>query len=330
MHARRRQIIAVGLGVVLAIGVVGYAGAGLYVLQSGTHLDGGCHAEHAAFTPAKWDNGWVSSDFTPTLDVSPYFMPAYEEVSFPSRGSANLTIKGWLVPGASAESPTVIAVHGQGSCRRDPAILLPAGMLHREGFSVLLIDLRDQGDSSREDGRYGLGSDEYNDVLGAWDFLVGRGVPAAKIGAFGQSGGAAPVVVAMGEEPRLAAGWEESGFADMGALFVEELHRMGFPEQLAFGGTVWSVIFGDDVVGKSPVAEAKKIGTRPFQVVHGTSDNRVNVHHAGDLQAALAAANPNARPAWLIPDGEHVQGPFLLPAEYEQRLGDFFRGALGG
>ena len=44
MKIRRSRLAAIGLGTVLTLGVVGYAGAGLYVLQTGTHLDGGCHA----------------------------------------------------------------------------------------------------------------------------------------------------------------------------------------------------------------------------------------------------------------------------------------------
>ncbi len=178
----RRRVVGIGLGAVLAVGVVGYAGAGLYVLESGTHLDGGCHPQHATFTPARWDNSWVSDDFTPTLDVAPYFMPNYEEVSFRSRVDTSLTIRGWMIPAATATAPTVIVVHGLGSCKRDPAILLPAGMLHRQGFGVLMIDLRDQGDSSGEDGRYGAGSDEYRDVLGAWDWLIARGIPPSGSG----------------------------------------------------------------------------------------------------------------------------------------------------
>lgn len=329
MKIRRSRLAAIGLGTVLTLGVVGYAGAGLYVLQTGTHLDGGCHAEHAAFTPASWSNQvWVSGDFASTLNAAPYFMPDYQHVSFPSRGDTNLTIDGWMIPAATADAPTVIVVHGQGSCKRDPAILMPAGMLHRQGFGVLLIDVRDSGDSSTEDGRFGAGSDEYRDVLGAWDWLVGGGTAPQRIGLFGQSGGAAAIVVAMGEEPQVAAGWEESGFMDMAVLVKEELRRMGFPEILAPAGTLWAQVFGDDFVGKSPLAELKKVGTRPFQVVHGSHDQRVNVHHATDAEAVLKVANPSAT-AWLIPNGEHVQGPFLVPEEYEARLGTFFHAALG-
>jgi dipeptidyl aminopeptidase/acylaminoacyl peptidase len=330
MRVLHRRAIAIGLGVTLALGVAGYAAAGLAVLQIGLSESGGCRAEHAAFTPANFKTDvWVSDDFSAKgFDVQQYLMPDFSEVTFPSRGEPAITIHAWWVPGPRPDGPAVVAVHGAGSCRRDPAILVPAGMLHRQGFGVLLIDMRDNGDSTREDGRYGAGSDEYRDVLGAWDWLVGQGVPAARIGAFGQSGGAAAVVVAMGEEPRLAAGWEESGPSDMTTAVIEELRRDHYPEWLAPAVTAWAQVFGDDIVGRSPLVEARKVGTRPFQVVHGTADKRIAVHHATDLEAVLQAANPS-NSAWLIQDGQHVQGPFLVPAEYEGRLGTFFHAALG-
>jgi dipeptidyl aminopeptidase/acylaminoacyl peptidase len=328
MRTRRSRLAAAGLATVLSLGVVGYAGAGLFVLNTGTSLPGGCHQEHASFTPASWTNQtWVSGDWTTSLDARPYWMPDYQSVSFPSRDRA-LTIDAWLIPAAAADAPVVIAVHGQGSCKRDPAIVMPAGMLHRQGFGVLMIDLRDSGSSSTEDGRYGAGSDEYRDVLGAWDWLVSRGVAPARIGLFGQSGGGAAVTIAMGEEPRLAAAWEESGFMDMQTMVKEELRRMGYPEVLAPAASLWAKAFGDDFATLSPIAGVAKIGSRPFQIVHGTNDLRVNVHHATDAAAVQQRASP-AAVAWLIPGGGHVQGPFLVPSEYETRLGDFFGSALG-
>lgn len=337
MRASRRLVVA-AIGTVFAVGVVGYAGAGLYVLETGTAVSGVCRSEHAAFTPAAWTaNTWVSDDFSTTgFDVTPYLMPSFEDVTFPSRGDPGITIHAWWIPappaiaaaGLAVASPAVIVVHGLGSCRRDPAILLPAGMLHREGFGVLMMDMRDSGDSSDEDGRYGAGSDEYRDVLGAWDWLVGRGVDPSAIGAFGQSGGAPAVVNAMAEEPRFAAGWEESGPSDMAAVIREELKRLGFPEILAPAAAAWDRAFGDDIIAMSPLTEAKKIGARPFQVVHGSGDKRVSVHHGIDLAAALKAANPAATPAWIIDGGQHVQGPFRQPAEYQGRLAAFFGAAL--
>ena len=165
-------------------------------------------------------------------------------------------------------------------------------------------------------------------MLGAWDWLVGRGVPAARIGLFGQSGGAPAVMVAMGEEGRVAAGWEESGPSDLGSAAAEEARRDGLPEVAVPAGIFWMWVFGDDVINRSPLAEAAKFGTRPFQVVHGTADKRVAVHHGLDLEAVLQRTNP-ASQAWIIEGSHHVEGPFLLAVEYEQRLGAFFRSALG-
>lgn len=319
-----------GLGVLPALGVAVYAAAGLVVVRVGMAVNGGCHTEHASFTPAHFDTTvWVSDDFdAKDLDVTPYLMPQFREVTFPARGEPSITIHAWWVPGPKADGPAVVAVHGWGSCRRDPAILVPAGMLHREGFGVLLIDMRNHGDSTRDDGRYGFGSVEYRDVLGAWDWLVAQGILAMRIGLFGQSGGAAAVVVAMGEDSHVAAGWEESGAADTATAAVEELRRNKYPEILAPAAIFWMWLFGHDVVNRSPLNEAHRIGTRPFQVVHGTADERVAPHHATDLEAVLQVAYPASR-IWLIDGAQHVQGPFLVPAEYERRLGAFFHAALG-
>lgn len=325
----RRRLLPIGLGVILVLGVAGYAAAGLVAAQVTLGVKGGCDDAHASFTPADFaTNVWLSGDWdAPGFDVSPYLMPQFSEVTFPSRDEPSITIHGWWVPGPTADGPAVVVVHGWGSCRRDPTILVPAGMLHREGFSVLLIDMRDHGDSAREDGRYGFGSDEYRDVLGAWDWLTAEGVAPGRIGLFGQSGGAAAVVVAMGEEPRVAAGWEEAGAADLATVAVEEARYAHQPEILIPGVIAWMWLFGDDVINRSPLKEAYKIGTRPFQVVHGWMDERVAPHHAKDLEEAIQVANPASR-AWLIAGAEHVQGPFLVTEEYQRRLGEFFRAAL--
>jgi dipeptidyl aminopeptidase/acylaminoacyl peptidase len=325
----RRRLVAIGLAI-LVLGVAAYAAAGLVAAQMTLAENGGCNPQHASFTPADFTaNTWLSDDWqAPDFDVSPYLMPQFSEATFPARNEPSITIHAWWVPGPTADGPAVVVVHGMGSCRRDPTILVPAGMLHREGFGVLLIDMRDNGDSTREDGRYGFGSDEYRDVLGAWDWLVGQGVLAGRIGLFGESGGAAAVVVAMGEDSRVAAGWEEAGRADLATAAVEEARYAQKPEFLVPAAIFWMWVFGDDVINRSPLKEAYNIGTRPFQVVHGWMDERVAPHHAKDLEAALQVANPGSR-AWLIAGAEHVQGPFLATAEYQRRLGEFFHAALG-
>ena len=339
MRARRRWI-AVGLGVVLALGVAVYAGASYYAYDRLAAATPDCGGRFPDYTPASFGTEGISEDFTAGgFDTTPYAMPGYQEVSFPSRDARQprLTIRAWWVPAEKAGAPAVIVVHGWNSCRHDPVVLLPAGMLARNGFSVLMMDLRDQGDSDREDGRSGWGSEEYLDVLGAWDWLQSaQGLPASRIGLTGESLGGSSAIIAMAEEPTVAATWADSGFADLGALFDERI--AGFDERIAGNGLptwlrqgviAWAtIIANDDLTARSPVDEVERIGARPLAIVHGLADDDVELHHAKDLAAVHAKSVPGYEP-WLVPRALHLQAAFATPAEYERRIVEFFRASLG-
>jgi len=328
----RRRWIAVGLGVVLALGVAGYAGASYLVYQRSAvapHCDG----RFPDYTPASFGTKGISEEFTAGgFDTTPYAMPGYQEVSFPSRDARQprLTIRAWWVPAEKAGAPAVIVVHGWNSCRHDPVVLLPAGMLARNGFSVLMIDLRDEGDSDIEDGRSGWGSEEYLDVLGAWDWLQSaQGLPASRIGLMGESLGASSAIIAMDEEQAIAATWADSAFADLGVMVDEKIAGNGFPTWLRPGVIAWAkIIANDDLTSRRPLDEVEKIGARPLAIVHGLADLRLSVHHAKDLAAAHARFVPGYEP-WLVPRALHLQAAFAEPAEYERRIVEFFRAGLG-
>ena len=328
----RRRWIAVGLGVVLALGVAGYAGASYLVYQRSAvapHCDG----RFPDYTPANFGTKGISEEFTAGgFDTTPYSMPGYRDVSFPSRDARQprLTIRAWWVPAEKAGAPAVVVVHGGSSCRHDPVVLLPAGMLARNGFSVLMMDMRDEGDSDIEDGRWAGGTEEYLDVLGAWDWLQSeQGIPANRIGLVGESLGAVAVMIAMGEEQAIAATWEDSGYSDLDVFTDEELTKNGFPTWLHGGAILWArIISGDDLTSRSPLDEVEKIGARPLAIVHGLADDRLSVHHAKDLAAAHATFVPGYEP-WLVPRALHLQAAFAAPAEYERRIVAFFRAGLG-
>ena len=69
-------------------------------------------------------------------------------------------------------APVVIVTHGLNGCKCDPNALTVAGMLHRNGFNVLLYDMRNHGQSDIDNGRAAIGNKEFQDVLGAWDWLI--------------------------------------------------------------------------------------------------------------------------------------------------------------
>lgn len=326
----RRTKIIIGVVVVLILLVpIVYLGAGAYIYN------------RVSATTAMCSNNPEVSDNTPSnftyidreLDPAPYQMPAYEDVSFPSRNTPNINITAWFVPAEVEnpdDAPVVILVHGLGGCKGSEGILTAAGMLHRNGFNTLLIDLRDHGTSTIEDGRFSAGTDEHLDVLGAWDWLVNeRGFAPERIGLLGQSLGAATVMIATGEEPRVAAVWEDSGFGDINLAIQAELTRFNFPTFFANSATFMGQILANDNIGQySPLEAARTLNGRPIYITHGTADARLSVQYAYDLAEAVNANGGSVEP-WIIEGATHVQAVFIEAEEYERRLVEFFGAALG-
>jgi len=308
--------------VLLGVAIVGYIGASAVVWDRLTKVSGVCHPEWADNDPTHFT---ISE---PPVDTAPYRMPAPQDVSFPSRDPA-IQISGWWIPAEDRAAPAIVVVHGHTACKRDPDVLLPAGMLHRAGMSVLLIDLRDHGDSTDEDGRYAGGTEEYRDVLGAWDWLrTTQSIPEARIGLLGVSLGAATVLIAAGEEPGVAATWEDSSYSDISVAIKAELRRNGYPEILEFGGIEMAqVISGDDLRSRSPLRAVAKMTGRKLFITHGTADERLSVTYAYDLLAAARTAGVDVD-SWIVDGAGHTRAMRLHVDEYETRLTDFFRRSL--
>lgn len=323
---RRRRVVVIAVATAVLVAVAAYGVAAATVWSSLTAVRGDC--------PSEWADNDATGYRLPdgardSVDWAAYTMDEPQDVRLPSR-TPGIEIAAWWIPSADEAAPAVIVVHGYNACRRDPAVLLPAGMLAENGSSVLLIDLRDHGDSTLEDGRYAGGTEEYLDVLGAWDWVRAQGVAAERIGLLGISLGAATVLIAAGEEPGVAAVWEDSSFADIGVAIRAELVRNGYPTFLEPGGIAMArLLSGDDLTSKSPLEGVRKLDGRPLFVTHGTADTRLSVDYANDLIDAVEAEGGRVD-AWIIDGAEHVEGMLLEPEEYEKRLVRFFGEALGG
>ena len=188
--------------------LIAYLGIGLFIHQTLADISGGC--SNRTNRPDRFETSY----FDDSVDFEPYWMETYELVSFPSR-EPEFTISGWYIPG-EADGPAVISVHGLGSCKYSGVNLMQAGMLNNAGFAVLVIDVRDAGDSSFEDGRSAIGNEEYLDVLGAFDWLQSeKGHTAEQIGILGNSLGAATSLIAFAQEPALAAAFVDSPFDNL-------------------------------------------------------------------------------------------------------------------
>jgi uncharacterized protein len=318
VRRNRRRLAAL---VIVAVVVLAYVGVSLVVYDKLSLTSAECGRTNQN-TPASFT--------TDGVNTGPYRMPAYEAVTFPSR-DAGITISAWYVAGDRGPAgPAVVLVHGHDACKREGRMLLAAGMLHRAGIGVLLIDLRNHGNSTVVNGRFAGGTREFKDALAGWDWLVdGRGYAPNHVGLFGMSLGAATALIATGEEPRVAAVWEDSSYADVDVAIQAELSRNGYPTFLRYGGYLMALVrSGDDLLSLSPIGAVAKLDGRPAFITHGSADERLSVTYAAALAGAIRADGGTVDP-WIVEGASHTQAIELQPAEYERRLDAFFEAALG-
>jgi uncharacterized protein len=321
-EVRDVKVGSVGRGALLAGAIAGgYVAACAWLYHRLTRVPADSPIFRSSNTPPAF--------LTPPLDTQSYLIPEYVPVEFPSR-NPQVRIGGWWMPVAGRpDAPAVIAVHGYTASRRDERILLAAGMLHRHGFAVLAIDLRNHGDSARPTGRHSGGVRESADVLGAWDWLVTNGrLPAERIGLFGISLGAATVLIASGDEPAVAAVWADSSYGDLDEATRAELGRFRLPSFLLPGGMLASrLLDGPGLRDKSPLLAMHQLGGRPVFITHGTEDTRLDVHYAHQLVTAGVSAGIGTE-SWIVDGSGHADAIVDHPDEYERRLVDFFGRSL--
>ena len=317
----RRLLIA--LVIILIVGLVGYFAAGYMIYNQLSPVVAQCGGSFAVYA-----QDFTPADFTPdyrgnTPDASAYLMTDYEEVAFASRDSEDeITIQAFFAPADSEEA--VIFVHGVSSCRRNPEVLLPAGMLHHNNYNVLVLDMRNHGDSEIINGRTTIGNNEWRDVAGAYDWLIAHGFESENIGLFGMSLGGATAANAFAQEQGISALWVDSTFADLNDLLAAELSRNGYPVFLKNAALLVARVNGANLTEYSPLESVSQNNNRPVFITHGTSDSRLSVDYAQDL---YNAAGENAG-LWIVDGTEHVEAVFRYPDEYYGRLNAFFDAAL--
>jgi dipeptidyl aminopeptidase/acylaminoacyl peptidase len=325
----RRRPLILGVAAVAGLLVVAYLAFSAAAWDRTTAVVGSaCVDERPDQTPANFVAAWRVGE-EPEVDATPYRFDA-EDVTF-ARLTTGIDLRAWWAPPHDDAGPVVIVVHGRGSCRRDAVTLLPAGMLARHGFGILALDLRDHGESDREDGHWAGGVDEWQDVLGAWRWLRDRGYAADRIGLYGASMGAGSVAYALGHEPAVAAAFLDSPYADILSASTAYAEDHGTPGWMVPGALfIGGVISGDNLLGDSPARIVREeLAGRPLFIVHGDADDTIAVAEGRALAQAATDGGTPVDP-WILPGVEHVQSAFVEPAEYERRLTGFFAEALAG
>ena len=234
----------------------------------------------------------------------------------------------WIAAPGLPRKPAVIMAHGLNSSRRDFNILMPASMLVRHGFNVLMIDLRDQGGTTCRDARHSAGQDESDDIVTAANWLkTQKAVPLERTGVHGVSGGALATIIAAAKNPVLAAFSLDSPIFNFNAAAAHEVTYQGFSGFL-WRTAYWSArLRGIDLMAVSPSDGLDALGLRPVQIFHGSRDSRVPYHNALDLMAHAQETGVHAI-LHTFDDADHTEGLLIDPERYERELTQFFSASL--
>jgi uncharacterized protein len=240
----------------------------------------------------------------------------YREVHLQSTDGIELAAW-WIPPGRLSRA--VVLVPGIEGNRSDPHVLQTAVVYAGEGYGVLMLDLRGQGRSAGE--RVTMGYREPRDVLGALDWLHGRGYSPEHVVLHGFSmGGATVLRTAPGTG--VAAVVEDSAYADLPRILRQRLPEVsGLPAFFTPGVFLAGRIFlGIDPWAVRPERSAHSLCEEgmPLLVIHSKDDEVVPYGHA----IRIGNACPRAV-VWTLEGYEHV-GAYTHP-EYRRRLLGFLK-----
>ena len=260
--------------------------------------------------------GWlVGGDLVEPLPHNIGRPPLDLEASNVTLASASGTlIHGWLSHG-TARHGVVLLLHGLHGDRR--SMLGRAEFLHKQGYTVLLIDFQAHGESKGR--RLTFGDLESRDVVAAIQYLNHQ-LPDERVGVIGVSLGAAAFALAD-DRPPVAAVVLESMYPTLEEAVADRLRAHLGP----FGSPLAPLLFMQmrprleiEPARLRPIDGLGRIGA-PVLIVGGTRDPVTTLQ---DTRAIFSVAGP-PKELWEVQDARHVDLYQFGKTAYEQRIGVF-------
>lgn len=247
------------------------------------------------------------------------FSKSPEDINF--LAADGVEIAGWFLP-SKLNKKAIILVHGMNSSRtaemggRFPEF---AAGLNREGFTILMIDLRGHGQSGK--ARFTFGITERRDVIAAVNWLKSRGYKSKSIGVIGVSMGASTAIGATAEDPDIGALVTDSAYAEVYPVMQQNWSNVsGLPNIFLLSTMILgSCLTGYDLTQSKPVNEIGKIAPRPVLIIHSRSDPFTPINQA----YALKSANPLSI-YWETSATKHAESFNTNPQAYIRKVSDFF------
>jgi dipeptidyl aminopeptidase/acylaminoacyl peptidase len=323
--------IIAGSTVLVLVG--GGLAAGDYVYTSGTAVTCAINDDDVNNTPEFFetpgkDNGpfegpgwdkWIGHDLSEWWLVDVPFEPTTIPVA------DDIDLAAWWITPSEGNGKTVIVTHGIGTSRRDFNVLLPTSMLVKKGFNVLLVDRRDEGESTCTDGRHSAGQEESDDFAVVADWLIAeKGITAESLGMFGVSGGAITTSLVPAKTDNVSAFAMEGTVFDFSAAAEQEVEFQGFPGFLWQFALVAAQVFHGVNLTETTVASAiDATGDRPMLVLHGDADQRLNYQSSLDFVEYAKSVGVDVT-LETFAGADHTEGMLTETDRYAEALASFF------
>lgn len=237
----------------------------------------------------------------------------YEVVSFET--GDGLTLRGWYVP--SENGAAVAVMHGSGGARIRP--LDHVRMLVRNGYGVLVFDVRGHGES--DGGTNALGWGAHPDAAAAAAFLEARDdVEPGRVGLLG---------VSMGAEIAITSAAQDDSFAAIvadgpGGRTFADARQSGFPmvtKFLEYGGSVvaeYTTAMLSTTMPPPPLTSLSPAAMEPVMYIASG-----DLAPEKTLVSKVAARSGGPHELWVIDGAGHTEGLKKFPGEYERRVMGF-------
>jgi pimeloyl-ACP methyl ester carboxylesterase len=269
----------------------------------------------AAYVAGEIAGGAIFVTHVPRYTIHPVDLgAAYEEVAFETEDG--LTLRGWYVP--SENGAAVALMHGSGGSRM--SVANHARMLIRNGYGVLLFDVRGHGES---DGTtIAVGWSATPDPAAAARFLASQpDVDPARIGLLGSSMGAEIAVTAAAEYDGFAAIVADGASGRTYGDFRDAEYSKGTVVMYALAGVPleWLVAGLSQTASPPPMTElAPRIDEPMLYIASGTATEEET------LVTKLWERTRGDAELWVVEGAGHTEGLKKFPEEYEERVVAFF------
>lgn len=237
------------------------------------------------------------------------------------RSREGLVLHGLYFPAENAER-YVILCHGyKGSGFGDFAYI--ARFLHENGCNLLFIDQRCCGLSEGEFITFG--AKEQYDVQRWTYYIAGRSREKLPIYLYGESMGAAAVLMASGQKlPREVRGLiADCGFQSMkGQLqdIAANWFHLNWVELLLFRVDLFCRLLAGFHMKEADTTEAMRTNQRPILFFHGEKDTYVDPGNS-EYNYSLCRA---PKELVIIPEARHLCSAYADPELYRGKILDFF------